>query len=240
MARIIFKPYKNGCAGLSLVKDKLKALGYRVIETKVKGVSKYKELRNDTIINWGVGTGGKINQFNIFHRADVPCPVFTTDRNTAIGWLAEGQRVLCRLLLNGHGGAGIIVCDRNTLIDDVPNAPLYVKYTPKKREFRVHVFNDDTYVAEKKLRVEGRPENYNKYIRNHENGWVFCKNFEEPVPDSVIDTAKQAVNALGLLFGAVDIGYHQEHGTIVYECNSAPGIDSTTADWYVEQIQKML
>ena len=101
-----------------------------------------------------------------------------------------------------------------------------------KREFRVHTFNGNFYVTEKKrMAVERRPENFNKYIRNHSNGWVFCREME-PVPEEVLSQAEEAVNALNLVFGAVDVGWHPEHGVCVYEVNTAPGCDNETALWY--------
>jgi hypothetical protein len=91
-----------------------------------------------------------------------------------------------------HARPSIVVVDGGA-VDNIVDAPLYVKYVPKKREFRVHTFNGNFYVTEKKrMAVERRPENFNKYIRNHSNGWVFCREIE-PVPEEVISQVEGGV-----------------------------------------------
>ena len=232
MSRIIFKPYKNGLAGLGLVKQHIRDLGYKCLEVK-KVNSKYKQKKSDVIFEWGIPLR-KGAQFLLFNQWNVPCPDWTTKKEDAITWVEQGKRVVCRTIENGHGGMGIVVA--NT-VDELVDAPLYTVYQPKKREFRVHVFftGDDVpsfYLAEKKMRNKAeRPENFNKYIRNHENGWVFIKNPED-VPQSIYDVSAKALESLGRKFGAVDIGWHPDTGCCVYEVNSAPGVDNTTAEWY--------
>lgn len=237
--RIVFTPYKNGLGGLGLIKQKLKEeLGVRVLEVKVEG-SRYVQKPRDLIIKWGVNNGGKLGQFASFLRAGVPISEYSTDPRQAQLWLDGGERVLARTVLNGHGGDGIIVIHRG---DVIPEAPLYVKYTPKQREFRIHVCDGQIKVREKRRRQgwEELGEGFNKYIRNHDNGWVFCDELREELPDNAMEIASGAVAALGLSFGAVDCGYHNEHGWNVYEVNTAPGCDNATAMWYAEQFQRLM
>lgn len=242
--RIVFKPYKNGCEGLSLIKEKLKEKGTKVLEVK-KHSSKYVQKRKDLIIPWGVHHGGKLNQLSVLHTNHVPIGEFTTDKQMALEWTEQNIRVLCRTVLNGHGGAGIVVS--NTPAQLVA-APLYVKYVPKQREFRVHLvltpnmgFQYQFKVREKRRRAGWQElEGFNKYVRNHDNGWVFCDELKDELPEELLDVCLGAVQALGLQFGAIDVGYHDQHGYCVYEVNTAPGCDNATAEWYADCFKEML
>lgn len=230
--RIVLIPYKNGLGGLSLIKEKLRAMDAKVLEVKKEG-SRYQQKRNDLSIVWGVPHGGKIQQMSRFRDQAVPCSEFTTDRAVAQEWLDNGVRLLARTVLNGHGGDGIIVVNRG---DELPQAPLYVKYTPKQREFRVHYLNGQIKVREKRRRAGWEElEGFNKYVRNHDNGWVFCDELNGDLPDGAVDVCRGAITSLDLSFGAVDLGYHRDTGWNVYEVNTAPGCDNATAQWYADR-----
>jgi hypothetical protein len=113
------------------------------------------------------------------------------------------------------------------------NAPLYTKYFKKADEFRVHVWGDRVLdVQQKRKRQEVDNEEMDYQVRNAAGGWVFCRN-EVDTPDCVIEAAVRAVSALGLDFGAVDVGYnrHQDKAC-VFEVNTAPGLEGTTLDRY--------
>ncbi len=81
-------------------------------------------------------------------------------------------------------------------------------------------------------------ENVNKYIRSHDKGWCFAFKHlvDEPVPAIVRDIAIRSVNALGLDFGGVDMGWNDD-GTCVFEINTAPGLEETSLKAYVEAFQ---
>lgn len=234
--KLVFQPYKYS-EGLKLICDKLREMGHKVVQCKANN-SNYRSKRNDTVFKWGISSGGKLAQYDVFRNSAVSSADYTTSMDQATGWVRNGSRVLCRTRLNGHGGDGIHVVNAGDVASLVA-APLYVKYVPKKREFRVHTFKGNFYVTEKKrMAVERRPENFNKYIRNHSNGWVFCREME-PVPEAVLLQAEAAVNALNLVFGAVDVGWHPEHGVCVYEVNTAPGCDNETALWYATNFVRL-
>jgi glutathione synthase/RimK-type ligase-like ATP-grasp enzyme len=75
----------------------------------------------------------------------------------------------------------------------------------------------------------------NDRIRNHDNGWVFARVGIEPT-QAVLDSAMLAVGALGLDFGAVDIATtrNNEKPIVVFEINTAPGIEGTTLEKYLD------
>jgi glutathione synthase/RimK-type ligase-like ATP-grasp enzyme len=75
-------------------------------------------------------------------------------------------------------------------------------------------------------------------IRSWNNGWVFCHENVQ-APPKVCEVAIQAVESLGLDFGAVDIGFREKEGkAFVFEVNTAPGIEGTTVRHYVEAVRR--
>ncbi len=69
-------------------------------------------------------------------------------------------------------------------------------------------------------------------VRNHDNGWVFCRQDVHP-PDEVINQSIEAVRALGLDFGATDVGWNEYYQkACVFEVNTAPGLEGTTLENY--------
>ena len=176
----------------------------------------------------------KLEAFTRFKEAGVPIPRFTTDRNEAREW---GTPVVCRKLLRASGGRGIVLADT---VDQIVESPLYVQYRKKTHEYRVHVVHGTiTLIHQKRRRgVEHRGPNYNPRICNHDNSWVFCIP-TAPVPDCVKSAAIQAISAVNLEFGGVDIIYNSKFDKCyVLEINTAPGfsIGSATAFAYANAL----
>ena len=166
----------------------------------------------------------------------VSVPPFTTSKEVAKEWAAAGKTVICRTLLNGHSGAGIVLADKP---EDVVKAPLYTEYVPKKEEYRVHVFNGEVIHASRKARKKEVPaEEVNWKVRNHGNGFIFQhENFELP-EDCAVQSLK-AIKEIGLDFGAVDVIWNdKQQKAYVLEVNTAPGIEGVTLERYVEAITK--
>lgn len=176
--------------------------------------------------------GNKLSTFAAFegNEPGVNYPEFTCDYGVACEWVSEGKVVVCRTKLNGHSGAGIVLAAREE--DVVQNCPLYVKYIKKAKEFRVHVaFGNVIDVQAKRQRANYEGET-NFAIRNHSNGWVYCReNIEEPA--DLREQATRAILTLGLDFGAVDIIYNQHYNRCyVLEVNTAPGLEGTSVEIY--------
>ena len=162
----------------------------------------------------------------------VACPEFTTTRSTAEAWADEGYTVFCRTLTRANSGRGIRIAEN---ADQVVDAPLYTKYIKKKKEFRVHVFQNEVLdVQEKRLSSDAVSTGF--LIRNRANGFVFCR--EDVVePTSLRATAVNAVAALGLDFGAVDVIWNEKQDKCyALEVNTAPGLEGTTLDKYTDRI----
>lgn len=179
----------------------------------------------------------KLKFFKALEETDkVRYPSFTADKAAAKLWILEGSTVVCRTVLNGHSGEGIVVA---TSEDALVDAPLYTIYVPKKEEYRVHVFDGEVIHSSRKARKKEIPdEEVNWKIRNHNNGFIFQhENFELPADCAV--QALNAIEAIGLDFGAVDVIWNDRLGqSFVLEVNTAPGIEGITLNKYVEAIEK--
>jgi hypothetical protein len=112
-------------------------------------------------------------------------------------------------------------------------APLYTKYIPKKKEYRVHVIDNEVLLIQEKRKRRGQEADAK--VRSHANGWVFCFN-DIVVPEDLCLVALAAVEAVGH-GGAVDIVWNERVGKcFALEVNSAPGLCPKSASIYAERI----
>lgn len=242
-------PYKGGSASAKVLAERL---GIRRLK---KEGSKWKPRANRTVINWGCGNGNYPKQFdgaNFINLPDsvstasnkhlclikleeggVPIVPWTTKKTVAIAEADGGGVVYCRTKLQGHSGDGIVVAHKP---EEVVDAPLYTTRLGAKWEFRAHVVFGKVVDVRRKAKVEGHEGN--KYVKNHANGYVF-KKFDIQVPDDVNKVAIDAVKAVGLDFGAVDILYYKDKAYVL-EINTACGIEGSTVDSYAEAFEEAL
>lgn len=168
----------------------------------------------------------KIEQLERFKQSGVPSPNFTTSNNSLD---TLGTKIIfARTLINSTNGRGIVEFNLDEQ-RDIPTAPLYVAYIPKKAEYRVHVFGNRVIDIQQKKRRSGElPENRNSRVRNLVNGYVYCRDGITP-PDGIADIAIRAVAACNYQYGAVDIIYNEKNNQcFVLEVNSRPGLLGTT------------
>lgn len=244
--RIRVLPYRQGSQGAQALAD---ALNGRVL--RLQG-SRFRKRPRDIIINWGNtnplhecefnGNGEVLrscsNKLEFFRRLDGTglTPTFYTRRGDIPD---DAFPIVCRTVLAGHSGDGIVIADnREQLVD----APLYVQYKKKQSEFRIHVgLHPDSEIetiigSVRKVRREGvEPTDWR--VRNHANGFVFQRNGIEEAQGyrESVEAARQTFLAIeGLTFGAVDVIYNErERRAYVLEINTAPGLEGTTVDDYV-------
>lgn len=247
MLKPIIYPYKLGSHSARVLAV---ALGTRCVRPN----GTYKQKLNHLVINWGnsvvpnwINNGrflnpvygiqraqNKLTTFAIFkEHGNVPHPTWTTNIEEAKQWTANGLTVMCRKLLRSHSGNGIVVSHST---QELVNAPLYVQYKKKKKEFRVHVFLGEVIDVQQKRRKAG--EEVNTYIRSFANGWVYAR--EDLVePQGLRELALKAVAALELDFGAVDIIWNaHENQCYCLEVNTAPGLEGTTLEKYTAAMVK--
>lgn len=177
----------------------------------------------------------KLHQYQWFQAHELPSLPFTTSVETVGNWLASGKTVVARKLLQSSEGKGISIIEPGM---EIVSAPVYTEYVLKKREYRVHIFRDKVVqILEKR-----RGENYNgeSKIRNTANGYVFCQqNITLPAGGQtrLHNLALDASKVTDSDFKGVDIGYNEKKDLLfVIEVNSAPGIEGSNVDKYVEVI----
>lgn len=252
--KYIIYPYKIGSKSAKVL---AKTLG----TTRVYSDGKYVPKRKHVVINWGNSklpdwwylvdrrnvvvlnepksvriAKDKLETLKVLRDHDINVPKFTTDMDAAIRWIEYDEcKVMCRTLLSSHSGKGIVVAKE---LEDLVDAPLYTQYVKKTHEFRVHVFRGEVidYVQKKK---KAGFEDRNKYVRSVENGWVFCRDDIE-VRDDVKTIAVDAVNVLGLDFGAVDVVLGHDGEVYVLEVNTAIGMEGTTIVKYKQAFDDYL
>lgn len=255
---LVVSPYKMGSKSAQALAKALSDKAGRKVFQVDRESRTFQGRQRHLAINWGVGTppvwaasvGGFVNQhrsvaiasnklatFNVLSNTVRQfLPEFTTEQAIAKGWYDSGEVVVCRTVLNGHSGAGIVIASSAANIALVP-APLYTKYVKKSKEFRVHVaFGQVIDTQEKRKRQEVPRENINFQIRSHANGWVFCREGIQK-PEGLDALAIAAVSGLGLDFGAADIIFNERNNKlVVLEVNTAPGLEGGTVNSYCNAI----
>lgn len=178
----------------------------------------------------------KLLAFDQLNSFGVPVVPYTTDISVAAEWRLNSD-VVVRHKLRGHSGDGIEIAKAGS--EGVPVAPLYTKYCPKKYEYRVHVMFGIVIDVTRKIRDPAQ-EPTNWQIRSHQNGFIFARanlKHREQIEPVAID----AIQALGLHFGAVDIIIDENsHQPLVLEVNTAPGLEGQTLEAYVNAFRNKL
>lgn len=266
MYKVFVMPYKGGSRSAKIIATAIKALRIKLRGSKFRPsihkvvvnwgnsnppIMSYNWINNPRAV--GVAAN-KIRTLKTLKEAGVSAPNFylldNFDQiNKLIEAIDKGKTVFARLTVTGHGGAGIEIIDKKpegwdeaTEVDKfnlLPQAALYTEYFNGKDEYRVHVCDGKVIdVQQKKKHLDAEKVNFK--IRNHEGGFVFCREGVEP-PQCVLDESVKAVQALGLDFGAVDVRYRQhDDKACVLEVNAAPGLEGTTIEKYSLAIGELL
>lgn len=228
----------------------------RVVRLKRAGQSSYVPREDDIVINWGSQTERfderhYINQPRLIHYASdktmafrlmqgkAIIPDFTAYKWDAEEWQRQGHTVYARTTVTGHSGRGIVICKPD---DVLPDAPLYTKQVIAEDEYRMHVckMGDEYQVFDQQQKKRKNGVESNEEIRNHSNGWIFARR-ELRVPDKVKTEAINALAAMGLDFGGVDVAYNRELDVAtVYEVNTACGIEGSSLARYARMFCDMI
>ncbi|KWH03705.1 hypothetical protein WT58_24025 [Burkholderia territorii] len=242
-------PYMNGSKSARALAD---ALGIKIL--KREGVRR----KVDVLINWGCSNidrdiqfkkilnspdavkdaSNKLRSFQNFNADGVPTVPWTTEKHIAEMWTAEGSDVVVRHKLSGHSGEGLQIIKADDGV--IPDAPLYTKYVKKTQEYRIHVFDGEVIFRQRKARKKEVPdEQVNWQVRNLAGGFIFA-NQDLAVPASVEQAAIAAVKALGLDFGAADVGCNKEGEAVVYEVNTACGLEGRNLEAYANKFREFI
>lgn len=243
-------PYRAGSRGASALAAALP--GARVL--RLRG-SAWRPRMGDIVINWGNTDLQLIRSYQGRCRVlnDGELRVATNKREFFINMRDSGNEdviprfwlnrqdipddaqfpIVCRTVLAGHSGDGIVIAD--TRADLVP-APLYTQYVKKTQEYRIHVGRNSRgqsiiISSQRKARSRAIPDgDVNWQVRNHQNGFIYTRE-GFVVPDSVLEAAQRCFMATGLDFGAVDVILNERSGrAYVLEINTAPGLEGQTVN----------
>lgn len=165
--------------------------------------------------------------------------------NPAPSHVSELDSIAHRLSELGYKDlADTVEIEKQIESPSVPEAPLYTKQVSNNGEYRVHVFKGEVIHYQKKCRRVERDEDGNVInrdepneeqttVRNLGSGWVYRSEDLERL-ERVEQLALQAIEALGLDFGAVDIINDNERNVYVLEVNTAVGLgNQATLEAYV-------
>lgn len=124
-------------------------------------------------------------------------------------------------LLRGVGGQADYYSKKENLVD----------------EYRVHIFNGRSIRAGRKVGRQGVRQH--PWIRSYDGGWrINYDGFEST--RTMRDLSQRAVEALGLQFGAVDLGQKPDGSMIVLEVNRAPGLEGGTVTSYATAVERLM
>ncbi len=218
------------------------ALVKKINEIRPESANRLREVRTlpatDLVVNWGtrhmdlVGPPASFGRARVLNRriprnkyaelvalSDHAVATVPFSRTRRDGWLARTFN---------HQEA-------RDLLANLPTGDYYVQYVENIREFRVHIWNGVSARAGIKI---PRIANPNNRFRSWSGGWKldYGAACQEAIRQSVRTMAAQAVSALGLDFGAVDVGIKPNGTPFVFEVNTAPGLEGRTVDTYAEKI----
>ena len=242
-------PYKQGSRSAKALAE---ALGGKVL--RLEG-STFKSKPGDCIINWGNSAfpdflyssnhnmvplsqaTDKLKFLTKMRDAGVTCiPDFYTLMEDIPD---EAFPIVCRTVLSGHSGAGIVIASTRA---ELVEAPLYTRYIKKKDEYRIHVGTTNegpVLISVQKKARKLECDNPNWQVRNHQNGFIYKREDVTP-PACVIQAAYQAFDASGLDFGAVDVIYNdKKNKAYVLEINTAPGLEGQTVVDYADYFKDL-
>ena len=256
MATFIY-PYTTGSKS---AEELAKAMG---VKRMLRSGSTVQDTPNNKIINWGSGDFpisrylrtkvinppgsvndaiNKLTAFRILEREEINIPAFTTSYDVASRrWLDNGHYVASRALLTGNSSRGLVITNKE---EELPkDSPLYTKYIPKKYEYRIHVVDGEVIIIQRKVFPSGKDSTgVNWKIRDIAQGFVFQTEKVENLPNkSILTEAINAVDALGLDFGGVDIIWNATYAMpFVLEVNTAPGIEGTDLTSYAKALTSLV
>lgn len=235
-----------GCKRLKLQGSKFKGSPNKVLvnwgNSSFNNCDNKQELEKCIIMNEVEKVAEATDKLRFFNKVigKVRIPEYTIDHMEARQWHADGFDVVGRAILNGHSGQGItlVKAEEPWDVPHMETMKLYVKYVPKKQEYRIHVVGGQVVMMQRKVIRSDYPKNLiNHQIRNLNGGYLYAKNEGKNPPKDVFDQALLAIECAELDFGAVDVIYNElKKEAYVLEINTAPGLSGTSPDTYAEAL----
>jgi len=172
----------------------------------------------------------------------VPVPPFTTDEEEAYNWVTENEwKLVARLKPNGAHGEGIKIIRS---VDEFEEAPLYTRFFPRKKEYRVIICGNHIVAYMRKIlkpELRERGEGHSE-IRNSDR-YVFVNLKPEAVQTrgALKEIAFATKEAMELDFCAIDVIKNLQNGQFyVLEVNTAFGLGENNARKMARAIVSLL
>jgi len=154
--------------------------------------------------------------------------------------------IYCRTKTKSHSGNGIVIANN---IEEVVKAPLYIEGIKLHKEYRLHFFKYNNKIElfhiqqKRKMTTERLKEEnieLNRLIRSRQNGWIYSIENIDPINETTLLETKILARIIPLNFFAMDININKEGFWHLIEVNTAPGLEGTTLNKYVEQFTRLL
>jgi glutathione synthase/RimK-type ligase-like ATP-grasp enzyme len=182
-------------------------------------------------------TANKMKMKAIFSEAGVNSPRYLSNNDTAKDTIMSGylgEHLFFKTPYHSRG-RGMVIYDNKESAVTQNKQGYFEQAQVSDREFRVHVMDGEVfYVDEKRVR-EGESHST---VKNMDNGYKFRRPLKDYPPEVESESIK-AVLALGLDFGAADVGVN-ENGTWIYEVNSAASLRTKTRKLYQKALVKLI
>jgi hypothetical protein len=171
-------------------------------------------------------TVDKIQMLTVLRDAGIPTPEFNTDSSLISNFNDDTGNVYIR----SKDGVVRYASDYCPIRDSYYSKPIPLK----RREYRVHVFNSKVIgIYEKVPLTQDRPA----LFKSDTCKFVRCDPNISRVDQNAQQICIQAVNALGLLCGGVDLIRDKNKNFFVCEVNSAPGLNNNNIQRWVDEIK---
>jgi glutathione synthase/RimK-type ligase-like ATP-grasp enzyme len=166
----------------------------------------------------------KLKMKRIFERKGIPSPDFYTDLPVVI----EKPLVLKRIEHSAGKGMQLIAPSSDPASISFDREKHYLEeWVECDTEFRCHVMNKTVFHIDKKILRSGCRDSWIKNLENYKYLPSDC------FPEEAVQYVIKAVKAVGLVFGAVDVGVNTKTGKFyIYEVNSAPGMRTSLRKKY--------
>jgi len=202
--------------------------------------------RPDTLVRWGSSAGAtyypgegtlngmreveqntdKLRSLQMMESYGVPVPAYSDSLEGLLEQEDVSYPVMGRASNHSQGrDINLILQERDDYLTD---NDFYTEYIPTEYEYRVHVFQGEVVKVHQKL-LRSEADNH-PFIRNYETGWVFANQRD----DVNLQPAINAVDAMGLDFGAVDLVKGEDGNAYVLEVNTAPSLDERNLERWAE------
>lgn len=186
-------------------------------------------------------TANKLKMKAIFLHAGVRTPKYLSNTNSAAQAITDGylgNKVFFKTPYHSRG-RGMKIYDDLGLAISEQRKGYFEESCISKREFRVHVMDGEVFCVDEKrprdksMKMKDRPT-----VKNMASGFKFRRPLRD-FPDEVLTESIKAVEALGLVFGAADVGLNDD-GVWIYEVNTAPSLRTKTRKLYQKALVKAI